>query len=369
MNLFDRQQPRERPERPERSGRPRRRSHVVLVALPLLAALAGLPASAPTSALGRLPSCDLGDVYTVPRGYDEWSITLVDRLLRVGKDYVPPDLVHVSEAGLPGGGHIRAVAVDDTKAMARAARAAGAPIGVWSAYRSYAQQQQIFTGYARQNGFDSAITYSQRPGHSEHQLGLGVDFMSAAGGDPLQGDWATTAAGAWMRDNSWTFGWVNSYPRGKDGARWNDRTCLRYEPWHYRYLGREVARKVHRSGLTIREYLWRNHTQLDSRGRPLSTSTPRPSARPSGDPPTTASPSQSSTPAPTTVSSTRPAAISPLAPPGSSQSPVLDSRIVVGGLLAFLAVLTVGLVARRRRHRQAGELPRMQGGPADPADR
>ena len=328
----------------------------VASALALAFVIAGLVLSSPAppsaQALGRLPSCDLGDVYTVPRGYDDWSVTLVDRLLRVEKDYVPPDLVPVREAGIPGGGRIRAVAIDDTRAMARAARAAGAPIGVWSAYRSYGEQVQIFNGYAQQNGRASAITYSQRPGHSEHQLGLGVDFMSAGGGNPLPGDWATTAAGRWMRENSWKFGWVNSYPRGKGGTRWNDRTCLRYEPWHYRYLGREVAAEVHRSGLTIREYLWRNHTLLDSRGGPVVSPVPTPpSASPSPSSETTATTAAAT---PTARRTTADPTASPTLASGSSTSSSsgVGAPVLVAGILGLMGVLAlVGRAWSRRRAR------------------
>lgn len=345
------------PTRPGPGTERRARTRHVASALAPALVIAGLVVSSPAprsaQAIGRLPSCDLGNVYTVPRGYDDWSVTLVDRLLRVEKDYVPPDLVQVREAGIPGGGHIRAVAIDDTRAMARAARAAGAPIGVWSAYRSYEEQVQIFNGYARQNGLDSAITYSQRPGHSEHQLGLGVDFMSAGGSNPLPGDWATTAAGRWMRDNSWRFGWVNSYPRGEGGTRWNDRTCLRYEPWHYRYLGREVAAEVHNSGLTIREYLWRNHTRLDSSGRPIETPTPTTT-------PTTPAPpstSREATP-PSAMPSERGLPAAPSIGPAVASAPSADSpfdvhpAVLVAGLLGLVGALAlVGRALSRRRAR------------------
>ena len=327
--------------------------------LALVLAVAGLvvPATAPSpvQAIGRLPSCDIGDVYTVPRGYDDWSVTLVDRLLRVGKDYVPPDLVHVSKADIPGGGYIRAVAVEDTRAMAKAARAAGAPIGIWSPYRSYKQQTQIFNGYASQYSFENAITYSMRPGHSEHQLGLGVDFMTAGGDSPLPGDWAKTPAGAWMRKNSWKFGWVNSYPRGEGGSRWNDRTCFRYEPWHYRYLGREVAAEVHRSGLTIREYLWMNHTMLDRNGKPVATptATPTSSATPSAAAEVTPTARPSQTPTDTALAPTQSAGPSagrwtPVSAWQGLEPPVRVA--VVGGLLLLLTALV--LAARRALSRR-----------------
>lgn len=326
-----------------------RHRRAISAAVAVLAVGLGVPAmgSQPVQALGPLPSCDLGDVYTVPRGYDDWSVTLVDRLLRVGADYVPPDLVKLSDVGLPGGGYIREVAVEDTKAMAKAARAAGAPIGIWSPYRSYTEQTQIFNGYVAQNGFDSAITYSQQPGHSEHQLGLGVDFMSAGGGNPLPGDWAKTPAGAWMMKNSWTYGWVLSYPRGEGGTRWNDKSCFRYEPWHYRYLGKDGAAKVHASGLTIREYLWRNHTLLDRAGKPVATATPTSSATPS---PT---PTETPTPPPATTSHAAAAPTSSATPSPVAQAPVSatsgpEPAARVAGGLALLALLAAaGFTVRR----------------------
>jgi D-alanyl-D-alanine carboxypeptidase len=61
----------------------------------------------------------------------------------------------------------------------------------------------------------------------------------------------------WMADNAWRFGFVLSYPKGR-----SDQTCYAYEPWHYRYFGRDLAAKIHASGLTTREYLWRAEHQL-----------------------------------------------------------------------------------------------------------
>lgn len=308
-------------------------------------------APAPASASGRLPSCALGDVLTLPRGYDDWSVTLVDRLLRVEADYVPPDLVRSSEAGIGGGGRIRAVAADDTRAMARAAAAAGSPIAIWSGYRSYREQVGLFTMYTNENGFDSAITYSQRPGHSEHQLGLGVDFMSAGGGSPLPGDWGRTPAGAWMRQNSWRYGWVNSYPRGQGGTRWNDRTCFRYEPWHYRYLGRAMAAKVHASGLTIREYLWLHHTALDSAGRVVTpTTTPSATAAPTATTPP-ATPTRTATPtwptSSTALASNRPPAGA--APPAAAPSDGTTKGLLLVGGVAGVVVIVAGIVLALRR--------------------
>jgi hypothetical protein len=325
---------------------PRVRSrHALAAALLLGGAFLVVPATAPSSieAVGPLPKCHLDDILTVPRDYDSWSTTLVDWLLTVGKHYKPPDLVPVADAGIAGPGYIREVAIDDLRAMAKAAARNGTPIAVNSPYRSYAEQVASFNGWANLDGYDDAITYSQRPGHSEHQLGLTIDFMTAGGGSALQGDWATTPAGGWMAENAWKYGWVLSYPKGEGGAIFSDATCFHYEPWHYRYLGREVARKVHRSGLTIREYLWKHFTMVDPKtGKPLTTATPSASPTPS--------PSPEVTPTPSVISSGPQATSTPTAAgPGAEVDRWLgvDPPVVlVGGLL--LLVVASGAVAAWR---------------------
>jgi hypothetical protein len=325
---------------------PRVRSrHALAAALLLGGAFLVVPATAPSSieAVGPLPKCHLDDILTVPRDYDSWSTTLVDWLLTVGKHYKPPDLVPVTDAGIAGPGYIREVAIDDLRAMAKAAARNGTPIAVNSPYRSYAEQVASFNGWANLDGYDDAITYSQRPGHSEHQLGLTIDFMTAGGGSALQGDWATTPAGGWMAENAWKYGWVLSYPKGEGGAIFSDATCFHYEPWHYRYLGREVARKVHRSGLTIREYLWKHFTMVDPKtGKPLTTATPSASPTPRPSPEVTPSPSVISSGPQATSTQTA-------AGPGAEVDRWLgvDPPVVlVGGLL--LLVVASGAVAAWR---------------------
>jgi LAS superfamily LD-carboxypeptidase LdcB len=311
-------------------------------ALVLSIAVLGMSGSSTeVEATGPAPPCRLANYYTVPRGYDDWSTTLVDWMLRVERNYKPPDLVPVSEAGIPGGGFLRKVTIKDTRAMGEAARAAGAAIGIWSPYRSYSYQTQIFNDYVALDGFKDAITYSMVPGHSEHQLGLGVDFMSAGGGSPLPGDWGQTAAGRWMRENSWKYGWVNSYPLGDNGELYNKRTCFHYEPWHYRYLGREMARKVHDSGLTIREYLWLHYVMVDpNTGKALATPSPTPSPTPIPTPASTPTAAESAS-----ASGTPPPSA---APASSTGDPVtIDPLVVVAAAAALAVLVSIAIAARR----------------------
>jgi D-alanyl-D-alanine carboxypeptidase len=333
----------------------------------LAAGLFAAPASAPqpVAGVGPLPDCRIDDILTEPRGYDDWATTQVDWILTLGPNYTPPDLASISSADVGGGGLVRRVAIDDLRAMGEAARKNGSPIKALSPYRSYKQQVSLFKSYAGSDyhNFDSAITYSARPGHSEHQTGLTIDFGSI-GDTRLNSRWESTRAGGWMAKNAWKYGWLMSYPNGK-----KDLVCYRYEPWHYRYVGREMAAKIHDSGLTIREYLWANYTQLD----PACVALPAPKVRTPGEPRSCAfaqaSPSASAAPSPTAgagSTATPPPTEGPSAAPPGSPTPTpaatpsaffgLEPPVAIGGFLV-LALAAVGFVAwwqarRRRRPRR-----------------
>jgi D-alanyl-D-alanine carboxypeptidase len=266
------------------------------------------PALAPGVArgLGPLPTCRYDDVMTHPRDYDDWSTTLVDTILRVPKSYVPPDLVSVAQAGIAGHGKVRAVMIDDLRAMAEAAAAAGNGIGVQSAYRSYEDQEAVFASWTAQLGYAQALKVSARPGHSEHQLGLAIDFRSDPGGSPFTGSWGQTPAGTWMRKHAWEYGFLRSYPPKEQGV-----TCYASEAWHYRYVGRDLAAAIHASGLTTREYLWANFTTAV-----VPAVTPKPTSQ-SGEP---GGPSTSASPAASTEASAATSAPAGTDRPGSSEA-------------------------------------------------
>ncbi len=212
--------------------------------LEVQAALEGVP---------PLPACTYEDILTPLTGTRDWRANLVDTRLMVPADYVPPNLVSTANAGLSGGYLIRSLVIPDLSALVSAAAANGTPIDIVSAYRSYEQQEQTFNYWVSQVGYEEALLVSARPGHSEHQLGTTLDFTSLGGAAPWEySDWAQTPAGAWMAANAWQYGFVMSYPRDSF-----DVACYSYEPWHYRYVGRTVAAGIRASGLTSREWLWR----------------------------------------------------------------------------------------------------------------
>lgn len=344
------------------------RVRTLAAALFLLAGLLVPPASSPgpAAAVGPLPDCRLDDILTEPRGYDDWAITQVDWILTLGPDYEPPDLVSVRRSGIAGGGLIREIVIDDLTAMVNAAKANGTPIVAWSPYRGYAQQVKLFNGYAGWNktkgfytNFDSAINFSARPGHSEHQTGLTIDFV-AVGDDGLTSNWEVTRTGKWMATHAWEYGWLMSYPKGKQ-----DVTCYRYEPWHYRYVGRDLAKKIHDSGLTIREYLWANYTQVDpacvalpapplvTPGKPRSCAFAEASPPPSALPPTRPPATGLATPPPATAG----AIASPAPTGGPTEEPTNDTRTILGldpmvvVVLVALLLAAVALPWSRRRAR------------------
>lgn len=210
----------------------------------------------PSVAAAELPApeCRYDDVLTEHHEKADWRISLLDPIYMLPQDYVPSKLVPVSTAGIQGSARIRKVVITDLAPMAAAARAAGAPLKVTSGYRSWKEQQYLFQREVDKYGVVRGRESVARPGHSEHQLGTTIDFGS--GGTSLKAwayaDWATTDAGSWIKQNGWKYGFLLSYPKGL-----KDTTCYRYEPWHYRYVGREMAAQVRNSGLTLREFLWR----------------------------------------------------------------------------------------------------------------
>ena len=331
------------------------RRAALAAALALVAVAAVQPGIAPAGARGAgpLPPCRYDDIMTTPRGYDAWSTTLVDTILRVPKNYVPPDLVSVSQAGIAGRGKVRAIVIDDLRAMAEAAAAAGNAIGVQSAYRSYASQQAVFNSWVTQYGYSQALRFSARPGHSEHQLGLAIDFRSDPGGSPFTGSWGSTPAGTWMKKHAWEYGFIRSYPPNEQAV-----TCYANEPWHYRYVGRDLASAIHASGLTIREYLWANFTTTVV---PAVTPGPGHSAKPTdlaespgASPRTTFAPETSEPTQPSSLapepSATGQSGASAESPPPVDASPVadLDPAVAAGLGAALIVVLMVTVLALRR---------------------
>lgn len=123
-----------------------------------------------------------------------------------------------------------------------------------SAYRSQEYQEQLWkkrlredTSYGK-NPFEEPVRVM--PGNaSEHSTGLAIDILSCAH-DRADDDFGDTPEGRWLRDNAWKYGFILRYLQGKEGE-----TGVIYEPWHYRYVGKEAAKEIFESGQCLEEYL------------------------------------------------------------------------------------------------------------------
>ena len=152
-----------------------------LVALALVATLSASIAVETAAAATALPACSVGDTYTARRLYVDWAYSMLDTKYRLSAIYYPQDLVSTSNAGLAAGYKVRKFVIPDLKAMASAAKAAGAQFSVQSAFRSYATQKSTFDYWVKLHGYAYALKESARPGHSEHQMGTTLDCAATAG--------------------------------------------------------------------------------------------------------------------------------------------------------------------------------------------
>jgi D-alanyl-D-alanine carboxypeptidase len=274
---------------------------------------------------GVAPRCGYADTLTRYRARSDWYRSLLDTRYRLSRAYAPADLVPVTRSGASGRGSIRRVALADLTAMYRAARAAGAPFAVQSGYRSYQTQVATFNRWVLEDGYASALLGSARPGHSEHQLGTVLDLKTPGGPAPWDvADWGRTRAGAWIARNAWRYGWIISYPKAKSPSA----TCYRYEPWHVRYFGRSIARRIHDSQLAAREWLYvKGATSTWTGGVPYPTPKPTPTPAPTPTPVPTVSPPDEPPPSPADEPPPSPAATpadpspSPTDPPPPTAEP------------------------------------------------
>lgn len=132
--------------------------------------------------------------------------------------------------------------------MIAEAKQEGVNIKSFSDFRTYSYQAELYNKYVNKNGKKLADTYSARPGYSEHQTGLAFDMC---GNSPSFSEgFAETKEGMWIANNDHRFGFIISYPKGKEHI-----TGYKYEPWHIRYVGVELSNKIKNSGLTLDEYL------------------------------------------------------------------------------------------------------------------
>ncbi len=179
----------------------------------------------------------------------------VNKQRTLPEGYVPPNLVvpdvsHYSSEGSPKR-QLQKVAADALEQLFAEADQQGIGLVAVSGYRSYERQKQIYESAVANKGQEHADKFSARPGTSEHQTGLAMDVASATetAATLLEQSFKQTDAGAWLAENAHNFGFIIRYPEGK-----NEITGYNYEPWHIRYVGKEIATEIYNKDITLEEY-------------------------------------------------------------------------------------------------------------------
>ncbi|WP_433946960.1 D-alanyl-D-alanine carboxypeptidase family protein [Paenibacillus sp. SN-8-1] len=183
----------------------------------------------------------------------ESEAVLVNKQFGLPDDYEPKDLVY------PNVPFTFSEKIDKRKMRKEAAAAleemfAGAKEdGVYlagvSAYRSKKTQTSLFNRYVKKDGLEKAKTYSAVPGYSEHQTGLAIDVSGSDGKCAAESCFGGTKEAEWLKEHAQEYGFIIRYPEGKESI-----TGYKYEPWHIRYVGKEIAQDVTSKGITLEEY-------------------------------------------------------------------------------------------------------------------
>ncbi len=159
---------------------------------------------------------------------------LIDKTHKVSADYEPKGLIHLEKNNLfainKNNLSLRPEAFEALKVLAAAAKADGVTLTVSSTYRSYEYQKNLFDYWVRVDGLEEAERESARPGTSQHQLGMALDFA------PVDDAFDQTPGGKWVYANAAKYGWSLSFPKG-----YEDVTGYRWECWHFRYIGVEAC--------------------------------------------------------------------------------------------------------------------------------
>ena len=248
---------------PSRLQKPRRRKRRQSLAVPLFFLLGGLLLFLLGFFLGRAaaaPAQSSAPAVTVPPPAEEgegaplsWQLILVNAHHPLPSSFTPPALTE-----LRNGQAIDARAYEDLQQMMDDARAAGLDPLICSSYRTREQQQELYRakvqsllteGLSQPQAEEQAAIWVARPDCSEHQTGLAVDIVDI-NYQLLDRGQEDTPVQRWLMAHCHEYGFILRYPTEKSSL-----TGVGYEPWHYRYVGREAARAIMARGITLEEYL------------------------------------------------------------------------------------------------------------------
>lgn len=178
---------------------------------------------------------------------------LVNKTHRLPEGYTPDDLVYPDVAFIFSEKldkrKMRKEAADALKQLFDGAKQDGIELAGVSGYRSESRQRTLFDNYVARDGEEAAVRYSARPGFSEHQTGLAMDVSGKDGKCAAEDCFAGTDEANWLADHAYEYGFIIRYPEDKESI-----TGYKYEAWHLRYVGVDLAELIHAGALTLEEY-------------------------------------------------------------------------------------------------------------------
>ena len=174
------------------------------------------------------------------------SQVLTNKYYSLSKNYEPKSLVSINSNYSSRNLKMVKDAADAFNEMAKAAKEDGFTIRATSTYRSYYYQKDLYNNYVAEDGVKKADTYSARPGHSEHQTGYAVDVDNKV---KEYTEFGTTKEYTWMKENAYKYGFILRYTKENEWI-----TGYKEEPWHYRYVGKEIAKYIQENPMTYEEY-------------------------------------------------------------------------------------------------------------------
>ena len=170
---------------------------------------------------------------------------LVNKLHEIPKGWKPDDLEDVIDCHQ----QLRHEANEAYTKFYQAAKAKGIAIYTISGYREPETQQLYWDNSVKVFGEEHAIQYNAYPRRSEHELGLSVDISYTTEGNRLSEKVADSALGNFIKSYAYKYGFILRYPQDKVRI-----TGYSYEPWHIRYVGVDLATKLHNENITLEEY-------------------------------------------------------------------------------------------------------------------
>lgn len=182
------------------------------------------------------------------------TMVLVNKEFSLPDGYAPGDLVRPNVLFSFGDqdiekSYLRKEAADALEFMFTEGKKVGIDLFAVSGYRSFDRQVAVYNAEVTKYGEEKAIEAVAFPGSSEHQTGLAMDLSSKSANFELSEQFGETTEGKWIAENAHHFGFILRYPKGKE-----DITGYKYEPWHFRYVGKEAAKIIFEKQLTLEEF-------------------------------------------------------------------------------------------------------------------